>query len=113
MELKGNFLLLAQDLFKYIDKHREEAANEALKPDKSLQVVKELGTHSEDLTYEECIDYYECLCIWMYGREYKEADFNKFWKDMRLSKKMEENGGEMRRQDLLYAAGMDWELSKV
>ena len=36
MELKGNFLLLAQDLFKYIDKHREEAANEALKPDKSL-----------------------------------------------------------------------------
>jgi hypothetical protein len=49
----------------------------------------------------------------MYGREYKEADFNKFWKDMRLSKKMEENGGEMRRQDLLYAAGMDWELSKV
>ena len=49
----------------------------------------------------------------MYGREYKEADFNKFWKDMRLGKKMEENGGEMSRQDLLHAADMDWELSKV
>ena len=76
MELKQNFMVLAQDLFKHIDKQREEAANEALKPDESLKVVKELGTHSEDLSYEECIEYYDLLCHYMYGREYREADFD-------------------------------------
>ena len=72
-----------------------------------------LANPSEDLTRQECKDFYGLVCIYMYGREFSEEDFKKFWRDMRLEKKLEENDGKMLRDDILNAAGDDWQLSKV